>query len=440
MNKNTKVLLISLIVLIALVCVYQREPLGKFLVKFEQEASVRIEDMKVKSAERRELRAAEKEAKRLAKEAEKLAKEQAKAENENSETSYEEETGDDRDSLVSSELLDLDDMIQNRSFTSDELQLISQQNGAIITSSDNSRYITVAYTTEDGSPEMRYMLIMDSVDGKYFRPDDVTVYSCAATKLYDSPSMVKAVKTAGQWEAFKRTGINAEGIYQLFTESGQILYANGQYFRRYRENMELTENITLPEERIELDVNHISQNPTLPNGCEITSLAMVLNYMDFDITKEALSDYYLPKASIGEANFYEEFVGNPRESTSYGCYAGAIVNAANSFLASKGSNYKAVDYSGINFQEVLEKVKEGRPVIVWATCYLDQDPGYSTEWWVDGEYLVWKANLHCMVLIGYDTQTDKVIVQDPMRGKEEYDMELFIKRFKQFYSQAVVVE
>ncbi|MCQ2520271.1 MAG: C39 family peptidase [Lachnospiraceae bacterium] len=410
------------------------------MVKFGQETSVRIEEMKVKSAERREQKVAEKEAKRLAKEAEKLAKEQAKEEKTSSIDAFDGLADNNPESISSSELLDMDDMILNRSFSSEELLLISQQNGVIITSQDKSRYITVTSTAEDGSPEMRYMLIMDSVDGKYFRPDDVMVYSCAATKLFDSPSMVNAVKTAGQWEAFKRTGINSEGIYQLFTESGQILYANGQYFRRYRENMELTEVITLPGERVELEVNHISQNPSLPNGCEITSLAMVLNFMDFDITKEALSDNYLPKSPIGEANFYEEFVGNPRDSSSYGCYAGAIVNAANSFLASKGSNYKAVDYSGVSFQTVLEKVRQGNPVIVWATCYLDQDPGYSTEWWVDGEYLVWKANLHCMVLIGYDTQTGKVIVQDPMRGKEEYDMELFIKRFKQFYSQAVVVE
>ena len=45
-----------------------------------------------------------------------------------------------------------------------------------------------------------------------------------------------------------------------------------------------------------------------------------------------------------------------------------------------------------------------------------------------------------MVLKGYDTEKHTVIVDDPMRATEEYDMTLFIKRFKQFYSQAVVVE
>ena len=39
-----------------------------------------------------------------------------------------------------------------------------------------------------------------------------------------------------------------------------------------------------------------------------------------------------------------------------------------------------------------------------------------------------------------DTEKETVIVSDPMVGRKEYEMETFIKGYKQFYSQAVVLE
>ena len=433
-KKDNRVLIISLIILAVLLCIYYRKPLGDFIVKCRDNAIVLHEENKIKREERREARAekraqraAEKEAKRLAREAE---KEKEKAG----------EDGDEAVTSTSAVILDTEELLETRSFSSEELALISQQNGVILTAQDGSRYVTRAFTDEDGNPTMSYMLILESVDGVTFRPTDDLVYSAACAKLFDSPSYINAVKTAGEWEEFKRVGISPDGCYQLVTSDGRILYAYGEYFRRYREDMPLTEAITMPHERVELDVKHIDQNPTLPNGCEITSLAMALNSLGFDVSKETLSDNYLPKAKIGEANFYEEFVGNPRNANAYGCYAGAIVNAANSYLASQGSDLRAVDHTGSSFEDILKIVQSGKPVIVWITYYINDDPGYTTKWWVDGEYLVWKGNLHCVLLKGYDTGKHTVIVDDPTRSTEEYDMTLFIKRFKQFYSQAVVIE
>ena len=40
---------------------------------------------------------------------------------------------------------------------------------------------------------------------------------------------------------------------------------------------------------VQLDVENIPQNPELPNGCEITSAAIVLNYLGFDIDKVTLA-------------------------------------------------------------------------------------------------------------------------------------------------------
>lgn len=432
-HGQKKALWISLLILILLLGIYRREDVWagtKVVASFCRETCVKIGDYHEKAKEERAQKKAEREAKkaeeeRLKREAEeqkRLAEEAAKAQ-------------------ASSKNIPDKELFSDRIFSPEELDLLKEQNGTVFTAGDGSRYVTLTYTTNaDNTPEMRYLLIPTEVDNVSFRAVDDFVYSCAAAKLYGNPTLSQmAVKTAGAWEQFKRVGISESCVYQLVTQSGQIVYADGRYFRRNPENMDLTENIRMAKERVVLDVDHISQNPTLPNGCEITSLATVLNYLGYDVSKETLADQYLPKAAAGEANFYEEFVGNPRSKDAYGCYAGAIVNAANAYLAAVGSEQRAYDYTGSLMQDILGVVRNGTPVVVWATAYMEEDPGYTTQWIVDGEYLVWKANLHCVVLIGYDTNEGTVIVSDPMRGIEEYDMDTFVKRFRQFYSQAVVI-
>ncbi|MCR5279426.1 MAG: C39 family peptidase [Lachnospiraceae bacterium] len=287
----------------------------------------------------------------------------------------------------------------------------------------------------------RYVRIPSETDGVTFRPVNDVVYAIENVKLYESPLLEgEAIETSDTWQAYTRLGISEDCKYQFLSDDNVVLYADGTLFRRFREDVYLTENITLEEERVELPVKYISQNPTLPNGCEVTSLATVLNYLGFDISKEKLSDDYLPKAPVGQANFFEEFVGDPRNGNAYGCYAPVIVETANRYLSDAGSDLRAYDRTGSSFQDLMLKIRAGKPVIVWATSYINQDPEFTIQWVVDGEYLAWKGNLHCMVLIGYDTFNGKAIVSDPMRGIKEYDLELFIKRFKQFYSQAIVIE
>ena len=279
------------------------------------------------------------------------------------------------------------------------------------------------------------------VEGTKFRETSDYVFAVSEVGLYASPSFEGTpVKTTEIWEEFLRVGISEDCCYQLVTMNGELLYGNGTNFMRNREDMPLTEEIDLEEERVKLDVHYIGQNPSLPNGCEITSLATVLNYLGFNISKEELAKDYLKKGEVGSANFYKEFVGDPFRTDSFGCYAPVIVEAADSYLEDAGSPLRATDLTGADFKDLLLRVREGAPVIVWGAANIAAEPVFSLEWIVDGEYLVWKTNLHCMVLIGYDTHKNVVFVSDPLRGIKEYDMDAFIKRYKQFYSQAIVLD
>ena len=283
--------------------------------------------------------------------------------------------------------------------------------------------------------------VPSEVEGTVFKPSSEYVFAITEAGLYASPYFEGTpIRRTEMWEEFLRVGISEDCCYQLVTMNGELLYGNGTNFLRNREDMPLTEEIDLEEERVSLDVKFINQNPTLPNGCEITSLATLLNFYGFDISKEDLARSYLKTAAVGEANFFKEFVGDPFKTDSFGCYAPVIVEAANDYLEAAGSPLRATDLTGSDFKDLLLRVREGSPVIVWGAANINTEPAFTIEWIVDGEYLIWKTNLHCMVLSGYDTRKNKVIVSDPLRGIKEYDMELFVKRYKQFYSQAVAIE
>jgi len=283
--------------------------------------------------------------------------------------------------------------------------------------------------------------VPSTVDDVEFRPVDDYVYSADEAKYYGTPGCDKgAMGTAKKWEEFRRVGISEGCCYQLITKEGFLVYADGTHFRRNREDSPTTESIKLKKEKVQLEVEYVSQFPTLTNGSEVTCLATVLNYLGYDISKDQLSDEFLPKGKAGYTNFYDAFVGDPANRNSYGCYAGAIVTAGNAYLDTVESDLRTRNLTGTTVENLLNKIKTGTPAIVWTTADLNAESEFTKDWIVDGEYLVWKSNMHCVVLIGYDLINNIVIVCDPTKGLQEIDLTDFIKSFKEFYSQAVVIE
>lgn len=86
-----------------------------------------------------------------------------------------------------------------------------------------------------------------------------------------------------------------------------------------------------------IDFTPICQYPELPTGCEVTSLAMVLNYYNVNCDKCEISDNYLTKGDVGTVDFHQAFEGDPRDEYSYGCYANVIVETANKIIADNGA-------------------------------------------------------------------------------------------------------
>lgn len=187
-----------------------------------------------------------------------------------------------------------------------------------------------------------------------------------------------------------------------------------------------------------LDILPVLQYPELPTGCEITALTTVLNYYNCNVDKSYLAEYYLEQGNIGLTSPFDAFVGSPFSYDAYGCYSDVIVNTAQSYINDYGNDLKVKNISLLDFHQLLNYVENGQPVIFWATMNLKK-PYESTAWMIDGQKISWYAYEHCMVLIGFDYDTDCYIVCDPMRGIAEYKRELMENRYNQIGKQAVLV-
>lgn len=199
------------------------------------------------------------------------------------------------------------------------------------------------------------------------------------------------------------------------------------------------ENVPYREEYKIAKFPIISQMPELPTGCEITALAMMLNFYGFKVDKETLAYQYLPtvpaEIQYGEdgllygPDMEKYFVGDPG-GTGYICGTTAIVTAANHFFSQTNSHFFATSMKNMSSQEVYELLNRNIPVLVWVT--IGMEPRLETQGWYtkEGKFMEWAENDHGAVVIGYDETS--VIIADPILGEYRCDKmsfeEVFLSR------------
>ena len=197
-----------------------------------------------------------------------------------------------------------------------------------------------------------------------------------------------------------------------------------------------------------IDMENVLQLPELPVGCEITALTILLRHCGFDADKTDLAKNYLP-VSWGNAryedgktykdSFFDYFIGDPF-SRGYGCFAGAIEKAANSYIADHGGGFTVKNISGSHPDVLYDYLAADVPVLCWATDGMIEPEFYET--WYDnatGEQLDWYLNEHCFVLAGFNMSADLVTLNDPMKGIIDYNINRFETRYDQMYRQAIVI-
>ncbi len=195
--------------------------------------------------------------------------------------------------------------------------------------------------------------------------------------------------------------------------------------------------------KVLLDTEYISQIG-YPTGCESVSAVMLLRDAGYDTTIDIFIDDALEigwHTWVGDVRYgphpNESFIGDPRKTSGYGCYAPVITRALNTIL----DGDCAVDLTGTPISELLTKyVDKGTPVAIWATInMMKSTPG--SQWIIrsTGEDFTWKRNEHCLVLVGYDDEY--YYLNDPYNGNGlvPYKRDVVEARFEYMGSQSVVI-
>ncbi|WP_409271501.1 C39 family peptidase [Neobacillus sp. SCS-31] len=195
-----------------------------------------------------------------------------------------------------------------------------------------------------------------------------------------------------------------------------------------------------PEERKNeamIDAPHISQLPEFDRGCEVTSLAMMLQHAGVKVRKEELASEVakLPFEEDGKRGHPNEgFVGNMEtfDESGIGVFHKPIAELGEKYLPGK-----IVDLTGQSFDKVLDHVADGRPVWVLVTSTFNSVPESEWEVWdtEQGEVKV-TYRWHSVLLTGYDE--NHVYVNDPLDEKNrKLPKKEFIAGWEQFGNQAI---
>jgi uncharacterized protein YvpB len=211
---------------------------------------------------------------------------------------------------------------------------------------------------------------------------------------------------------------------------------------QYKSDLQVTvAPAPLPASQL-LNVPLIKQNPELRYGCEVTSLAMMLQFAGANTTKMVLFQKVkkdldpIQRAGTGDiirwGNPADGFVGDMTgKRAGYAVFDKPMEELVNSYLPGR-----AVNLTNKSFDEVLHHVAKGYPVVVWTTGDY-RLPDRWESWYHGNQLIKTPLDLHAVVLVGYD-QTS-VYLNDPLSGRKQVrvNKQQFIGSWHALQSRAI---
>ena len=197
------------------------------------------------------------------------------------------------------------------------------------------------------------------------------------------------------------------------------------------------------KDKVLIDAPIIEQFPELPRGCEVTSLAMLLQYKGIKTDKMDLAARIKKDKTPLIKKNDKVYWGNPNDgfigdmysysNPGYGVYHKPIKNLADRFLPGQ-----IVDLTGKDFNYLKIYLSQDIPIWIIINTTYKKLPETAFESWQtpDGELKITYKE-HSVLITGYD---DKYIFfNDPISGIKNRKVlkEDFIKAWKQMGSQAI---
>jgi len=197
---------------------------------------------------------------------------------------------------------------------------------------------------------------------------------------------------------------------------------------------------------VKLDVPLIRQMPELPRGCEVTSLAMILQHNGIRVGKNELAKkvkrdptpYRVKNGQVEFGNPNRGFVGDMYsfKKPGLGVYHKPIHQLAQRYVKER-----AIDLTGKSFNVVLEQVAQGRPVwVIQNSRFNHLSKRHWTKWQTQDGPVDITYHEHSVVISGFDEQ--HIYIHDPLTGQKhrKLDKKAFIRGWDQMGRQAIVIE
>lgn len=182
----------------------------------------------------------------------------------------------------------------------------------------------------------------------------------------------------------------------------------------YKDN---TASAITVSKNIFLDIPVIKQLPEYHNGCEATSLTMMLNYAGIRVDKATVVSKMkkdttpIKRDSAGKiiewGNPQIGFVGDiTGKSPGYSIDPVALAPLINYYLPGK-----TLDLTGCSYETLENTMLSGRPVVVWITVYFN-NPIFPHNWTSNEKVVKADFSQHAVLLTGMDEKS--LYYNDPL--------------------------
>ena len=175
--------------------------------------------------------------------------------------------------------------------------------------------------------------------------------------------------------------------------------------------------MTMKQEQ-KLDVPLENQMPDLPNGCEVTSLSMLMNYYGIKVNKNELAE------NIQHVDFFTDggkYRGNPNQgfvghmsiaNAGWCVYNGPLYNVAGKYTT------HIENITGSDFLSLLKLVSNGHPMLIITTTTFNRVNDMQTWDTNTGKVNVTPSS-HACVITGYSKPKKVVYVNNPYGYKNQ---------------------
>ncbi|MBQ2823248.1 MAG: C39 family peptidase [Oscillospiraceae bacterium] len=192
----------------------------------------------------------------------------------------------------------------------------------------------------------------------------------------------------------------------------------------------------IKNQRVHIDFEEIRFEEYNNKGCELPAICALLHYYGIEAAPSDIYEHltFVTKDTLSEDLFWKAWY----DSLLTG-YAPVIEEAADKMLIERKSEKTIESFIGEDLNYLLEDcVKNGEPIMVWATYKL-VEPKYETDDWYNMTEYEFTHDNYCYVITGYDENI--IEAYEPYSGKiEEYDRELFEQRYNDMFRQAIVIK